>query len=449
MNLNIIPNILYSPRPITMPLVPFNGFVNGINIPNPPNRILIGHPEQHLVVPYPLINKFRIIDNNQPVILNSTNINDLINELNYHRYGNISNRLVSLRDVFWRNKYLKYKTKYMELKGGRNKAVVECIVDRFKQLETKLEENVKVIANKLKKGEYINIVETAQIIKQLDIHDKPALYKKGELTTPEKKSIINTIECKINPDKKYSNSTMNRIVTDLYKYKYNIATSRDKIERELIPILKTFGIKPTEHPCVAKVVDDECLYEKFGLQLESPLTISEHKKPLIKNGPPPISPVAIQKHNEQAPDSFQLEPSRIYSQSRSYSQPSSSYSKNPDDSFMNSIFRESSQSFGSKSDSKTSLNFKVSSKEKLDSERCDDEILDDCVKNELKCDRSCFKHWRDKYNEEKEKSADKSLPNYYDEVYWIVNNLEKSAKKHIKNGPPKTSLLSLKKPHKL
>ena len=67
MNLNIIPNILFSPRIITMPLKPFNGFVNGINIPMPPNRILIGHPNQHLVVPYPLINRFRIIDNNQPV----------------------------------------------------------------------------------------------------------------------------------------------------------------------------------------------------------------------------------------------------------------------------------------------------------------------------------------------------------------------------------------------
>lgn len=117
MNLNI-PNILFSPRIITMPLVPFNGFVNGINIPNPPNRILIGHPEQYLVVPYPLINRFRIIDNNQPVILNSTNINDLINELNYRQYGNISNRLVLLQNVYWRNKYLKYKTKYLELSSS-------------------------------------------------------------------------------------------------------------------------------------------------------------------------------------------------------------------------------------------------------------------------------------------------------------------------------------------
>ncbi len=136
MNLNIIPNILFSPRNITMPLIPFNGFINGINIPMPPNRILIGHPEQHLVVPYPLINRFEIINGNQPVILNSNNINDLINELNYRRYGHISNRLVSLRNVFWRNKYLKYKTKYLGLKGDENTA--ECIVDRFEQLDAKL-----------------------------------------------------------------------------------------------------------------------------------------------------------------------------------------------------------------------------------------------------------------------------------------------------------------------
>lgn len=118
MNLNIIPNILFSSRPITVPLVPFNGFINNINIPMPPNRILIGHPNQHLIVPYPLMNRFEMIDMNRPVILNSDNINDLINELNYRQYGHISNRLVSLRNVFWRNKYLKYKTKYLGLKGG-------------------------------------------------------------------------------------------------------------------------------------------------------------------------------------------------------------------------------------------------------------------------------------------------------------------------------------------
>ena len=169
MSINIIPNILFSPRPISVPLMPFNGFINGINIPHPPNQILIGDPDHHLIVPYPMINPFRLRMINgplrPPIIINlkSDNIDDLIEELNKLKLQNISpsqnisppqniaNRLVTLRDVFWREKYLKYKAKYLDLKGGfwpftkktPIKNNIECIIYNF--IKEKYKNDTKIL----------------------------------------------------------------------------------------------------------------------------------------------------------------------------------------------------------------------------------------------------------------------------------------------------------------